>query len=444
MRRLAAAVLGAWAAAAAASPFDAIDRLVDGWQASRAFSGAIVVLQDGATRYERAAGWADPARGLPYAVTTPTDGASLAKPFTGLLVLMLAREGRLDLDAPAARYAAEYPHGDTRVRDLLAHAAGLPDYDAFDALFRHGTPVTTSAMLRDLGERRVAPQFAPGTRFDYCNVCYNALAVVAERVTGARYEALLRERVWRPAGMADAYVRPAKLDALPPGRAVGHRWRDGRDEPRDAEDNEDFHGGSNVYASARGFARFAAALADDAPWLGPAAADAVEPVRLADGATTGITLGGWFCAPGGRRCYFNGHHQGFFSVMYWDRARRLAVAWVSNSTMPLSLRNVLTRGLVAAAEGRPVAVSPVQAVPLDAAKLAALAGDHEVGGIGRVRVAIDGKRGTLRTAGVDYELFRVSPAAYYAPGVDALLGATADGRLTWSSVFVQAVGTPVR
>ncbi len=295
-----------------------------------------------------------------------------------------------------------------------------------------------------LGERRVAPMFAPGTHFDYCNVCYNVLAVVAERVTGERYEALLRERIWRPAGIADAYVRPAKLDALPPGRAVGHRWRDGRDEPRDAEDNEGFHGGSNVYASARGFARFVAALAGGAAWLGPAAADAVEPVRLADGATTGITLGGWFCAPGGQRCYFNGHHQGFFAVMYWDRGRRLAVAWVSNSTMPLSLRNALTRGLVAAAEGRPVAVSPVQAVPLDAAKLAALAGDHEVGGIGRVRVAIDGKRGTLRTAGVDYELFRVSPAAYYAPGVDALLGATADGRLTWSSVFVQAVGTPVR
>lgn len=433
------------AAAAAAGPFAAVDGMIDGWQASGAFSGAIVVLRGDETIYERAGGWANPDRGLPFTATTATDGASLAKPFTALLALMLAREGQLDLDASVVRYVAEYPHGETRVRHLLAHSAGLPDYDAFDALFKSGTPVTTSAMLRTLGARATPPTFAPGTRFDYCNLCLDTLALAMERATGRGFEALLRERIWAPAAIASAFLRPARLDAMPADRAVGHRWRNGRYEPYDAEDNESFHGGSNLYASAREFARFGAAFAKRAPWLRAAARDALAPVRLAGSGTTGITLGGWYCDASLQRCYYTGHHRGYYSVLYWNSERRITVAWVCNSTLPLSLRSTLERALVAVAEGRPLPPPPLARAALDDATLASLAGDHDIDGVGRVRVSVDGARATLRSpAGIDYALVRVTPQSLYAPGVDAMIGTTADGRLIWSSVFVEAVGSPAR
>jgi len=82
-------------------------------------------------------------------------------------------------------------------------------------------------------------------------------------------------------------------------------------------------------------------------------------------------------------------------------------------------------------------------VPLDEAKLRALAGEHLIEGAGRVRFAFDGGRATLWSAeGVEYSLFRVSSRAFYAPGVDALIGSTDDGRLVWASVFVNAVAPP--
>jgi len=441
--RFAALALGMSATGVAAGPFDAIDRLVDDWQASRVFSGAIVVTRDREVLYERAAGWANPERGLAFSVTTPTDSASLAKPFTALLALMLAREGRLDLDAPVVRYVAEYPHGDTRVRHLLQHSAGLPDYDAFDALFKAGAPVTTSAMLRELADRRAPPPFAPGTRFEYCNLCLDALALAIERATGRGFEALLRERLWAPAGIDHALLRPARLHALPASRAVGHRWRNGKYEANDAEDFEAFHGASNLYATARGFARYGSAFANSAAWLGGAAGDAVERVRLNDGAITGLTLGNWYCDGGARRCYYTGHHRGFYNLMYWNAERRIAIAWVSNSTVLSTHRAPFERALVAVAEGRPAPTEPPETVPLDDAKLRKLAGEHTIDGAGRVRFAFDGARATLWSAeGVEYSLFRVSARAFYAPGVDALIGSTDDGRLVWSSIFVNAVAPP--
>jgi CubicO group peptidase (beta-lactamase class C family) len=445
MRGVAAALLSIAVAAvpAAARPFDAIDAVVDRLQATGEFSGAIVVRRGGEVLYERAAGWANPERGLAFSVTTPTDSASLAKPFTALLALMLAREGRVDLDGPVVRYVPEYPHGETRVRHLLQHTAGLPDYDAFGALFKSGQPVTTSAMLRELADRRTPPRFAPGTRFEYCNLCLDTLALAIERATGMNFDAVLRERVWAPAGIEHALLRPARLDALPASRAVGHRWREGTYQPHDAEDFEAFHGASNLFASVRDFARFGAAFAEGAAWLGAAAEDAVQRVHLRDGAATGLALGNWYCAAGARRCYYTGHHRGFYNLLYWNSERRIAIAWVSNSTVLSAQRARFERALVAAAEGLPAPPDPAATVPLDDEKLRALAGEHVIEGAGRVRFAFDGSRATLRSAeGVEYSLFRVSSRSFYAPGVDALIGSTDDGRLVWSSVFVNAVAPP--
>lgn len=444
--RLAAAALAACVAAstAAAQSFAEVDGLVDDWQRSGVFSGALVVQRADETLYARAAGWADPAGGRPFRVDTRSDSASLAKPFTALVALQVAREGRLDLDAPVRRYVTEFPHAATRVRDLLAHSAGLPDYEAFAPLFGEGVPVTTSAMLRALAAAGTPPAFVPGTRFAYCNLCYDVTALVVERATGTGFATLLRQRIWSPAGAGDALLRPARLAELPPDVAVGHRWRNGRYEPYGAVDLEDFHGASNHYVSARAFARLGAGFARAASWIGPAGRDATAQVRLADGAPTGMTLGGWYCDAARVRCYFNGHHRGFDTLLYWDAQRQIAIAWVANAALPPALAPRLTRALIAAAEGRAPEARAPQAVDLDEAALAALGGAHEVPGVGRIDVAFGARHGSLRApTGVAYETVRISRALYYVPGLDALLGATADGRLVWTGVFVEAVARRV-
>ena len=85
------------------------------------FSGAVVVRDGRGERFARGYGDADPFARRPFTPATPVDSASLAKPVTAAAVLLLAREGRLDLDAPVVRYLPAYPHPTATIRHLLAH-----------------------------------------------------------------------------------------------------------------------------------------------------------------------------------------------------------------------------------------------------------------------------------------------------------------------------------
>lgn len=89
------------------------------------FSGAVVVRGPDGVRFARGYGWADPFERRAFTPDTPADSASLAKPVTSAAVLLLIRDGKIELDAPVQRYLPQYPHSSATVRHLLSHSAGL-------------------------------------------------------------------------------------------------------------------------------------------------------------------------------------------------------------------------------------------------------------------------------------------------------------------------------
>jgi CubicO group peptidase (beta-lactamase class C family) len=421
-----------------------VDRWIERLHASRGFSGAVVIERDGHVVYSRGVGVANDETRRMFTPDTRTDGGSLAKPFTATLLLMLAEEGAVDLQAPVRRYVNEYPDATTTVYQLLSHQAALPDYDAFGALFRAGKPVTTASMLTEAGRMATLASHAGATRFAYCNLCFDTAALVVERVTGKRFDQVLRQQLFASLGIEHAFIRPARLASMPPDRAIGYRILDGRRERFDAEDLEGFYGGSNLYAPARDFARFARAFAVPANAPRPVLpARALWPLVPPGNLPSGLTLGSWYCATGGERCYYTGAHRGFYNVMYWDRAKRLVVVYVSNSTIAAWLQPQITRQLVAAAEGRSLAL-PVepQLVTLTPESLHAATGTYDVPGAGRVTLFEDQDKPYIRAGtGTEYRLYRVSPTLLYGPGLDAYIGIASDGRLSWTTVFVEALGT---
>lgn len=443
---LAIGLVPATASCATRFAVEDVDRWLERLHAVRGFSGAVVIERDGHVVYSRGVGVANDDTRRMFTPDTRTDGGSLAKPFTATLLLMLAGEGTVDLDAPVRRYVSEYPDATTTLHDLLAHRAALPEYESFTALFALGQPVTTAAMLDASGRTGRSATRSGDARFLYCNLCLDAAALAIERATRQRFEQVLRERLLDPLGLDRAFVRPARLADMPADRAVGYRVRDGRHQRFDAEDLEGFHGGSNLYASAREFARFARAFATSAPVPGEGVVRrALSPAYVQPNVVSGLTLGGWYCAPGAERCYYTGAHRGFYNVMYWDRARRIVVVYVSNSTIAAWLQPRIARELVAAAEGRTVA--PLVEPPLAALTpeaLRAASGSYSVPGVGRVAVFIEHGNAYARVAsGAEYRLYPVSPTVLYGPGLDAFVGFARDGGLSWTTVFVDTLGTRV-
>ncbi len=86
------------------------------------FQGAVVIGRGGVVQYPAGFGFADRERQVPFTPETPTDAASMAKTFTAAALLLLAAEGRVDLDAPVQDILPSFPHAATRV--LIAVAEG--------------------------------------------------------------------------------------------------------------------------------------------------------------------------------------------------------------------------------------------------------------------------------------------------------------------------------
>lgn len=415
---------GEAAAAITAAERAAIAARVEAAIAPTPFSGAIVLGRDGRILYAQGFGAADREAGRRFEVDTPADGASIAKTFTAAAVHLLAAEGRLSLDDPVQRHLPAYPHAATRVRHLLTHSAGLPDYEHFDRTLPPGALRTTEAMLALLARDGTPPAFAPGTRFEYSSLAYDVAAQVVQRAGGRPFAQFVAERFFAPLGLTTAFARPAFFADWPGPRTIGYRQRDGAWQRFDVDDGEAFVGGSNLYLSASDLSRWAGAFVQAGRLPEPVLRASTAGASLDDGRALALSAGNWYCDDTRARCQYSGHLNAFHCVVHWDRMRGTTMAYISNHTLDPWLTPQLTRELIAAADGR---AAPPREAPepdaVDAATLPALAGRYTAPSHGPLELALRGSRlHVIDRRGVEYRAFRVTRRAFYVPGLDWWLG----------------------
>ena len=393
------------------------------------FSGAIVIRGPEGVRFARGYGLADPFTGRRFNPDTPIDSASLAKPVTAAGVLMLARDGKIDLDAPVRRYLREYPHTSTTVRHLLAHSAGLPFDDAPDALFGK----TNAALLAGVSGE---PQFQPGSAFAYCNLCYVTLALLIERVSGMRYLDFARSRLALPRAVT---LRPLRLDEWQ-GRAIGHRrTAAGKVERFDSWEGEAFYGTANLSISAHQLAKWGAQWWQ--PRLSRIRSMATTRAAIA-GKRSGLTFGNWYCAPTGPRCHYLGHHEGFHHMLYWDAKRRISVAMLSNNALSPALHHRLQRALVSFAERS--GADPAQELSKPLPDNPVTTGNYKfVTGEAVTVIAKDIGVGVIRR-GITYPAVRVGSGIRYVPGLDVYVAGADGAGLHWLSLYEDMVGARIQ
>ena len=200
---------------------DALAALIDRAEnrlAADEFSGAALVARNGDVLLERAWGLAVREAATPNSTETKFRIGSMNKMFTSVATLQLVEAGELALDEPIGTYLPDYPSEAVRskvtIRHLLSHTGGTGDIfgPQFDArrleLREHGDYV-------DLYGTR-GPLFEPGSRFEYSNYGFVLLGAVIEAVTGRSYYDVVRENVFRRAGMTHT-------DSLPESQPVPDR-----------------------------------------------------------------------------------------------------------------------------------------------------------------------------------------------------------------------------
>jgi D-alanyl-D-alanine carboxypeptidase len=169
-------------------------------------------------------GYADVNARRPVTPDTVFGIASMSKTFTSALILGLVDDGKLSLDAkvaallPSVRLGTpgkSIPAGVT-VRMLLDHTSGLADYffgKGIDKalMANRGATWTAAQALAYVGK----PLGKPGRSWHYSNTNYLLLGLVAERVGGAPFAKLVRQRLLDPVGLDHAYIQAAEKPTGP-------------------------------------------------------------------------------------------------------------------------------------------------------------------------------------------------------------------------------------
>jgi CubicO group peptidase (beta-lactamase class C family) len=168
---------------------------------------------------------------------------SMTKPITAIGIMILADEGKLNVNDPVEKYLPEFKGQmliDSRqdgkislrksprpitIRDLLTHTSGLPGgYPAGFADVYAKRNRTLNECVIAMSQRPL--DFEPGSRWSYCNTGMDTLGRIIEVVSEKSYAAFLTERVFLPLGMINAtfYPTAAELESL----AVTYGKTDGK------------------------------------------------------------------------------------------------------------------------------------------------------------------------------------------------------------------------
>ncbi|RCG28672.1 class A beta-lactamase-related serine hydrolase [Sphaerisporangium album] len=295
--------------------------------------GVVVAVDAGGELVQEAAGVLSTGTGVEATVDSVFQIGSITKVLTATLVVRLAGEGKVDLDAPVGEYLPGFRAGfpEVTVRQLLCHTAGF-EGDVFT-----DTGKGDECLARYVDLLAAVPQiFKPGEMFSYNNAGFCVLGRIAEVVHGRPFDACLRDHLFTPLGMTHAANDP--YEAILHRAAVGHVG--GRPSPIWAMARSNAPAGSMLAMTARDLLAFARMhLAD------PSLRAMLEPqVTLPDiewGTAWGL---GWALndLPGGLVFGHDGNTIGQSAILRVDPGRDVTLAILTNGGNPKPLMREIT------------------------------------------------------------------------------------------------------
>lgn len=291
-------------------------------------------------------GTADAGTGAPFTADTAVPIGSVTKLCTAAAVLLLADDGDLELDEPAAAFLPELCSlPEVTVRHLLSHTAGLPTGPDSDT----AAGLTAARCLASVCTPRDT-LFAPGTGFSYSNAGYVAVGRLIEEVTGMTWREAVQALLLGPLG-----IRPAFLGGPAPDRpvAAGHARNTASGRllpvtqnlaPVEAPAGALLAGALDLLALGRALVGRSTALPPAVAALMRRPEPGAHPGALADAWGSGAALflheGRWWCG-------HDGNAQGTSCHLRAEPGTGVVVAFTGNSGSATALWRELADGLEA-------------------------------------------------------------------------------------------------
>lgn len=315
------------------SEVDALMRAYDG----DGPGASVLVLREGRPVVRRSYGFADIEARTPATPTTNYRLASVTKQFTAASILLLAEDGKLQLDDSIRKWLPTLPAvaGVMTIRQVLSHRSGLIDYE--DVIPAEMTAQLHDADVLQILESQDRTYFTPGTAYRYSNSGYSLLALIVGKASGRDFAAFLRERIFVPLGMNDTIAYEEGISTVG-NRAYGYSEASGSWERTDQSQTSAVLGDGGIYSSIDDLAKWDAALYDDRLLRAQSRKFAFTPVTSTDDPTVEYGMG-WRIT--GETLWHSGETLGFRNVIVRYPQRHMTVIVLTNRNDPEPYRTAL-------------------------------------------------------------------------------------------------------
>lgn len=166
---------------------------------------AVAVVKDNAIVYTHSFGWKDREAKIPLEKDDLFRIASISKSFSATAVMQLLEQGKLSLDDRVGDlvgfpvYNPKFPDIPITLGMLLSHTSSLTDREGYFTL-----DVINPELNPDWAKSYA--DYAPGETYQYCNLGFNTIGAIIERISGQRFDRYIAEHILDPLGLYGGYL----------------------------------------------------------------------------------------------------------------------------------------------------------------------------------------------------------------------------------------------
>jgi CubicO group peptidase (beta-lactamase class C family) len=173
----------------------------------KASSATIAFMDDGKIVYSEGFGMRDRENASPVRKDTQFNIGSISKIFTAAAILLLADDGKVELNKPVTEYLPDFTTRDERYKDitvrmLLNHTSGFPGTNGKDGFGSEKNPNYASETLFYLAADGL--KHTPGEISVYCNDGFTVAEAVIEAASKMSYSDFLTKRIFKPMQMVNS------------------------------------------------------------------------------------------------------------------------------------------------------------------------------------------------------------------------------------------------
>jgi CubicO group peptidase (beta-lactamase class C family) len=181
-----------------------LDQLFAGWNRPNSPGCVVGIIRNDSLIFSKGYGMANLEYSIPNTPVSIYHVASISKQFTAFSIVLLARQGKLQLDDDVRKYLPWFPNLQEKItiRHLLHHTSGIRDQ--WQLLATAGTrldDVITQDQIIKILSRQRALNSKPGEKFNYCNSGYTMMAEIVKAVSGKTLRQFTDSAIFKPLSM---------------------------------------------------------------------------------------------------------------------------------------------------------------------------------------------------------------------------------------------------